>query len=75
MYWKLLELHFGNFLLLRNHYFLAMQLGSCGSNLTDEELETHTISAWKEGKMQMTVNGNNRRVNQRNLIHVSFYLF
>lgn len=26
------------------------QLGNHGSNLTEEELETHTISAWKEGK-------------------------
>ncbi|KAL0558875.1 hypothetical protein IC582_003458 [Cucumis melo] len=26
------------------------QLGKRGSNLTEEELETHTISTWKEGK-------------------------
>ncbi|KAG1326298.1 sucrose nonfermenting 4-like protein [Cocos nucifera] len=29
---------------------ILRELGSHGSNLTEEELETHTISAWKEGK-------------------------
>ncbi|KOM33531.1 hypothetical protein LR48_Vigan01g308700 [Vigna angularis] len=31
-------------------HILHEQLGNHGSNLTEEELETHTISAWKEGK-------------------------
>ncbi|XP_073113919.1 sucrose nonfermenting 4-like protein isoform X5 [Elaeis guineensis] len=30
------------------------QLGNHGSNLTEEELETHTISAWKEAKQQLS---------------------
>ncbi|CAA0834816.1 Sucrose nonfermenting 4-like protein [Striga hermonthica] len=29
---------------------IMKELGSNGSNLTEEELETHTISAWKEAK-------------------------
>lgn len=29
-----------------------MQLGNHSSNLTQEQLETHTIAAWKEGKFQ-----------------------
>ncbi|GFQ03979.1 sucrose nonfermenting 4-like protein [Phtheirospermum japonicum] len=29
---------------------IMRELGSHGSNLTEEELETHTISAWKEAK-------------------------
>ncbi|CAA0817670.1 Sucrose nonfermenting 4-like protein [Striga hermonthica] len=29
---------------------IMRELGSNGSNLTEEELETHTISAWKEAK-------------------------
>lgn len=29
---------------------ILREIGSNGSNLTQEELETHTISAWKEGK-------------------------
>ncbi|XP_065630896.1 sucrose nonfermenting 4-like protein isoform X2 [Quercus suber] len=31
-------------------HILHEQLGNNASNLTEEELETHTISAWKEGK-------------------------
>ncbi|MBA0600089.1 hypothetical protein Gorai_006288, partial [Gossypium raimondii] len=32
---------------------ILRELGNHGSNLTEEELETHTISAWKEGKAYM----------------------
>ncbi|KAH9689305.1 Sucrose nonfermenting 4-like protein [Citrus sinensis] len=32
-----------------------IQLGTNGSNLTEEELETHTISAWKVGKLQLNL--------------------
>lgn len=32
---------------------ILRELGNHGSNLTEEELETHTISAWKEGKQQL----------------------
>ncbi|XP_071730436.1 sucrose nonfermenting 4-like protein [Rutidosis leptorrhynchoides] len=33
---------------------IMRELGSRGSNLTEEELETHTISAWKEAKLYLT---------------------
>ena len=33
---------------------LKLQLGTHGSNLTEEELETHTIAAWKEGKAHIS---------------------
>ncbi|OVA04332.1 CBS domain [Macleaya cordata] len=53
---------------------ILRELGNHGSNLTEEELETHTISAWKEGKMylkrQTDVNG---RVFPRRLIHAGPY--
>ncbi|XP_051129952.1 sucrose nonfermenting 4-like protein [Andrographis paniculata] len=32
---------------------IMRELGSKGSNLTEEELDTHTISAWKEAKSYM----------------------
>ncbi|KAI3736766.1 hypothetical protein L2E82_26751 [Cichorium intybus] len=32
---------------------IMRELGSHGSNLTEEELETHTISAWKEAKLYL----------------------
>ena len=49
-----------------------MQLGNHGSILTEEELETHTISAWKEGKAFMNgqVDGHGRPI-PRHLIYVS----
>ncbi|KHN26574.1 Sucrose nonfermenting 4-like protein [Glycine soja] len=36
----------------------AKALGNHGSNLTEEELETHTISAWKEGKSYLNRQNN-----------------
>ncbi|CAA3010955.1 sucrose nonfermenting 4-like protein isoform X1 [Olea europaea var. sylvestris] len=39
---------------------IMRELGNHGSNLTEEELETHTISAWKEAKSYM-----NRQVNEQ----------
>ncbi|KAG9132788.1 hypothetical protein Leryth_014061 [Lithospermum erythrorhizon] len=57
---------------LSAHDFILImrELGSHGSNLTEEELETHTISAWKEAKSyaerQMIDNGT---VASRQLIH------
>lgn len=53
------------FNIYKSHGF---QLGNHGSNLTEEELETHTISAWKEGKLNL-----NRQIegNSGHLIHVS----
>ncbi|WZZ83790.1 hypothetical protein YC2023_104362 [Brassica napus] len=33
---------------------ILKELGTHGSNLTEEELETHTIAAWKEGKAHIS---------------------
>lgn len=47
-----------------------MELGTHGSNLTEEELETHSISAWKGGKLRI-----NRQIDcnlnsySRSLVH------
>ncbi|KAH7513319.1 hypothetical protein FEM48_Zijuj12G0189000 [Ziziphus jujuba var. spinosa] len=50
--------------------FSAGQLGNHGSNLTEEELETHTISAWKEGKAYLNGQiGGHGRALSRHLIH------
>ncbi|XP_068340617.1 sucrose nonfermenting 4-like protein [Pyrus communis] len=32
---------------------ILRELGNHGSNLTEEELETHTVAAWKEGKINL----------------------
>lgn len=41
-----------------NMLLFHSQLGNHGSNLTEEELETHTISAWKEGKSYLSRQNN-----------------
>lgn len=52
---------------------VLLQLGKHGSNLTEEELETHTIAAWKEGKLHLNreINGNARSYPQH-LIDVCY---
>ncbi|XVE82116.1 hypothetical protein DITRI_Ditri15bG0121400 [Diplodiscus trichospermus] len=49
---------------------ILRELGNHGSNLTEEELETHTISAWKEAKAYMNgqIDGHGRPI-PRNLIY------
>ncbi|KDO56293.1 hypothetical protein CISIN_1g011558mg [Citrus sinensis] len=53
---------------------ILRELGTNGSNLTEEELETHTISAWKVGKLQLNLkrqmDGNGRPC-PRPLVQVS----
>lgn len=53
---------------------ILRELGNHGSNLTEEELETHTISAWKEGKgyLNRQIDGNGRALS-RGLIHAGPY--
>ncbi|KAF9607393.1 hypothetical protein IFM89_034626 [Coptis chinensis] len=49
---------------------ILRELGNHGSNLTEEELETHTIAAWKEGKLHLdTQIDGNQRVFPKRLIH------
>ncbi|KVH93559.1 Cystathionine beta-synthase, core [Cynara cardunculus var. scolymus] len=52
---------------------ILRELGNHGSNLTEEELETHAISAWKAGKLQLTRKfDGNGSLNPRHLIDVLF---
>lgn len=53
-------------------YDSLLQLGNHGSNLTEEELEMHTIAAWKEGKAYMNrqIDGHGKAFS-RPLVHVS----
>ncbi|XP_062175177.1 sucrose nonfermenting 4-like protein isoform X3 [Alnus glutinosa] len=53
---------------------ILRELGSHASNLTEEELETHTISAWKEGKAYLNRQNDGRgRAFPRHLIHAGPY--
>ncbi|KAI8002834.1 Sucrose nonfermenting 4-like protein [Camellia lanceoleosa] len=49
---------------------IIRELGSHGSNLMEEELETHTISAWKDAKSYLSrqIDGNGRLF-PRQLVH------
>ncbi|MBA0859471.1 hypothetical protein Goshw_007185 [Gossypium schwendimanii] len=52
------------------------QLGNLGSDLTEEELEMHTISAWKEGKVHISrqMDGNARSYPRR-LVCVGAFIY
>ncbi|CAJ1975978.1 unnamed protein product [Sphenostylis stenocarpa] len=53
---------------------ILRELGNHGSNLTEEELETHTISAWKEGKSYLNRQNNGHgTVFSRRFIHAGPY--
>ncbi|KAG6524779.1 hypothetical protein ZIOFF_014718 [Zingiber officinale] len=56
-------------------HILYEQLGNRGSNLREEELETHTISAWKEGKHQLLGQlDNHGRPLQSHIIHTDIVI-
>ncbi|XP_020227815.1 sucrose nonfermenting 4-like protein [Cajanus cajan] len=48
--WDLCKGQFVGVLSALDFILILRELGNNGSNLTEEELETHTISAWKEGR-------------------------
>ncbi|WJX96122.1 AMP-activated serine/threonine-protein kinase regulatory subunit, variant 2 [Trifolium repens] len=48
--WDFCKGQFVGVLSVLDFILILRELGNHGSNLTEEELETHTISAWKEGK-------------------------
>ncbi|KAL0916378.1 hypothetical protein M5K25_013883 [Dendrobium thyrsiflorum] len=52
---------------------ILRELGSHGSNLTEEELETHTISAWKLGKRQRYGQLDHGRPIESRLVHAGPY--
>ncbi|XP_042428691.1 sucrose nonfermenting 4-like protein isoform X1 [Zingiber officinale] len=52
---------------------ILKELSNRGSNLTEEELETHTISAWKEAKQQLSSQMVLHGQSQRQLIHAGPY--
>jgi len=54
---------------------LLLQLETHGSNLTEEQLETHTISAWKEAKRQTYGRHDGQWRAHQPLVHVSWCLF
>ncbi|KAG8648270.1 hypothetical protein MANES_09G168100v8 [Manihot esculenta] len=72
--WDFLKGQFVGVLSALDFILILRELGSHGSNLTEEELETHSISAWKEGKLNLNrqIDGNGRACSRR-LIHAGPY--
>ncbi|XP_041020082.1 sucrose nonfermenting 4-like protein isoform X1 [Juglans microcarpa x Juglans regia] len=54
---------------------ILRELGNHGSNMTEEQLETHTIAAWKEGKLHLTrtMDGDGGSFPRQHLIHAGPY--
>ncbi|KAH9602460.1 hypothetical protein KSS87_005257 [Heliosperma pusillum] len=50
--WDFSKGHFVGVLSAIDFILILRELGNHGSNLTEEELETHTILAWKNGKIR-----------------------
>ncbi|CAI9762701.1 unnamed protein product [Fraxinus pennsylvanica] len=68
--WDFLKGKFVGVLTALDFVLIMRELGNHGSNLTEEELETHTISAWKEAKSYLNsrINGQGSAV-PRLLLH------
>ncbi|XP_052192565.1 sucrose nonfermenting 4-like protein isoform X2 [Diospyros lotus] len=68
--WDCYKCQFVGVLSALDFILILRELGNHGSNLTEEELETHSISAWKEGKSHINkqVDGSGRSY-PRCLIH------
>ncbi|CAJ1960850.1 unnamed protein product [Sphenostylis stenocarpa] len=52
--WDFCRSQFVGVLSAMDFILILKELGNHGSNLTQEQLETHTIAAWKEGKLQLS---------------------
>ncbi|XP_062143654.1 sucrose nonfermenting 4-like protein [Alnus glutinosa] len=73
--WDLCKGQFVGVLSALDFILILRELGNHGSNLTEEELETHTIAAWKEGKLHVTgaMDGNGESFPRQHLIHAGPY--
>ncbi|XP_058723443.1 sucrose nonfermenting 4-like protein isoform X2 [Vicia villosa] len=72
--WDMCKGQFVGVLSALDFVLILRELGNRGSNLTEEELETHTISAWKEGKSYLNRQNNGHGIAfSRHLIHAGPY--
>ncbi|XP_019419609.1 PREDICTED: sucrose nonfermenting 4-like protein isoform X1 [Lupinus angustifolius] len=72
--WDFCKGQFVGVLSASDFILILRELGNHGSNMTEEELETHTISAWKEGKSYLNSQNNGRgTVFSRGFIHAGPY--
>ncbi|GAB4835821.1 AMP-activated serine/threonine-protein kinase regulatory subunit [Ancistrocladus abbreviatus] len=71
--WDFSRGHFVGVLTAIDFILILRELGNHGSNLTEEELETHTILAWKDGKSRLRQTDGNGGPYPRRLIHAGPY--
>ncbi|KAG2694806.1 hypothetical protein I3843_08G159000 [Carya illinoinensis] len=73
--WDFCKSQFVGVLSASDFILILKELGNHGSNLTEEQLEKHTIAAWKEGKLHLTrtMDGNGGSFPRRQLIHAGPY--
>ncbi|CAJ2661980.1 sucrose nonfermenting 4-like protein [Trifolium pratense] len=72
--WDMCKGQFVGVLSALDFVLILRELGNRGSNLTEEELETHTISAWKEVKSYLNKQNNGHGTAfSRHLIHAGPY--
>ncbi|KAL9378990.1 hypothetical protein Peur_027472 [Populus x canadensis] len=71
--WDFCKGQFVGVLAALDFILILRELGTHGSNLTEEELETHTISAWKEGKMHLSrqIDGSGRAYSKHLIHHIN----
>ncbi|XP_058738563.1 sucrose nonfermenting 4-like protein [Vicia villosa] len=68
--WDYCKSQFVGVLSAMDFILILKELGNHGSNLTEEQLETHTIAAWKEGKLkQRRALDNNEGSNPHCFVH------
>ncbi|XP_047324638.1 sucrose nonfermenting 4-like protein [Impatiens glandulifera] len=72
--WDVFKGQFVGVLSASDFILILQELGHHGSNLTEEELETHTISAWKDGKIYLNRQFDGiSRPSPRGLVHAGPY--
>ncbi|CAJ1976132.1 unnamed protein product [Sphenostylis stenocarpa] len=67
--WDSTKCQFVGMLSSMDFILILKELWTHGSNMTEEQLETHTIGAWREAKLQECVTDSNRRTYPRHLVH------
>ncbi|TKY52229.1 Sucrose nonfermenting 4 protein [Spatholobus suberectus] len=67
--WDSSKCQFVGMLSAMDFILILKEMGNLGSNLTEEQLETHTIAAWREEKGQECRTDSNGRTYPQHLVH------
>ncbi|XP_027366217.1 sucrose nonfermenting 4-like protein isoform X2 [Abrus precatorius] len=67
--WDCSKCQFVGMLSAMDFILILKELGNQGSNLTEEQLETHTIGEWKKAKVQQSGTDSNGSTYPRHFVH------